>query len=101
MTPRKKDITEIRRLGMRLLKLACSPTPSPDDLRHANGDFQRLAELTAQVSTARLNDFYQQELDFGMETLADPKIKKICSLKSKDRSVWTISVPFESNRRRH
>ena len=101
MPPEKKDIAEIRRLGMRLLKLACATRPSPDDLRFAHRDFQRLKELTEASSNVRLNDFYMQEVSFGREMLGDLKIQKICRPKRSDRSVWATPVPFESDRSRH
>lgn len=101
MTPKRNEIQEIRQLGMKLLQFACERRPSRERIQHAQGYYRRLTELTDSVSQARLNRFYQQELDFGLEILADPKIKKLGRTERASQSVRTIPVPFESDRRKH
>jgi len=99
MTPRRRDIEELRALGMALLDAACSKRRMPA-ATGLDAKYVRLRGLAAQISTMSLNGFYRQELDFAKEILDDPKVKRISKPKL-DRSVWTVSVPFETNRQRH
>lgn len=62
--------------------------------------YSRLREMTRRVSKKTLDRADQETLGFAQELLSNPKILRLLEPEAR-RSVWTVSVPFESDRRKH
>ena len=102
MQAKKREIHEIRQLGMKLQQLACLRQLRQSELEYARVVLPRLEFLIEKYRSGYekrlLNDFYLDEIRFGIETIEDNGVRKLAS---PPQSVRTITVPIETNRRRH
>lgn len=102
MQAKKQEIREIRKLGMMLHRLTCLKQLRQSEMEFARVGLPRLEALIkkyrSSYESGKLNDFYLDEICFGIEIVQDKAVRQLAK---PPRSVRAISVPFETNRKRH